>query len=105
MAMLAILVVAAALELGGDAAIRHGLVRPSWAWVVAGTVALIAYGLTVNVYRRVDFGPLMGTYIAVFFVVSLAISMVVFGERPSRALLLGGALIVAGALVIQRGAR
>ena len=103
--MLPALVIAAVLEIGGDAAIRNGLVRASWAWVVAGAAALVAYGLTVNVYRRVDFGPLMGTYIAVFFVVSLAMSVAVFGERPSRALLLGGALIVAGALVIQRSVR
>jgi drug/metabolite transporter (DMT)-like permease len=46
----------------------------------------------------------MGIYIVVFFVVSQAIAWVVFGERPSTTLVLGGALIVAGGLVIQAGA-
>ena len=103
--ILPVLILAAAFEIGGVAAVRHGLVRASWAWLLAGAAALVAYGLTVNVYRRLDFGPLMGTYIAIFFVVSLAISTMLFGERPSAALLAGGFLIVAGAVVIQAGIR
>jgi len=102
---LAILIVAAALEVGGDAAIRHGLTRPSIGGVVAGSVALVAYGLAVNLDRRIDFGRLLGTYIAVFFVVSQLVGVVVFGERPSPTLVAGGVLIVLGGLVIQAGAR
>jgi len=45
----------------------------------------------------------MGLYIAVFFVVSQVLSFVIFDERPGPTLLLGGALIVAGGLVIQSG--
>ena len=45
----------------------------------------------------------MGTYIAVFFVVSQLIGMLAFGERPSARLLVGGALIVAGGIWIQLG--
>jgi drug/metabolite transporter (DMT)-like permease len=36
--------------------------------------------------------------------VSQAIAWAVFGDRPSTTLVLGGALIVAGGLVIQAGA-
>jgi small multidrug resistance family-3 protein len=57
----------------------------------------------VNVNRAVDFGRLMGLYTAVFFVVSQLMSLALFGERPLPSLLLGGALIVAGGLVIQLG--
>ena len=66
---------------------------------------LIVYGLVINTNRLIDFGRLMGLYIAVFFVVSQVLSLVLFGERPSAGLVLGGALVVAGGLVIQFGPR
>jgi small multidrug resistance family-3 protein len=98
---LVILVLAAVLEVGGDAAIRHGFVRSSWAAGLLGAAALVAYGVVINTNRSVDFGRLMGVYIVTFFLVSQAISGLAFGERPSLGLLVGGALIVAGGLVIQ----
>jgi small multidrug resistance family-3 protein len=97
------LTVAAALEIGGDAAIRMGLVQARWLLVVFGGAVLVAYGLVVNLNRTIDFGRLMGVYIAVFFVVSQIISMVAFGERPPLRVYLAGALIVAGGLWIQFG--
>ncbi len=51
----------------------------------------------------INFRRLMSLYIAVFFVVSQLMSAALFGERPSPSLLVGGALIVAGGLVIQLG--
>jgi small multidrug resistance family-3 protein len=99
-----LLVLAAALEVGGDAAIRHGLVRDSWWWLVAGAGALVTYGVVVNANRAVDFGRLMGVYIAVFFVVSQVVAWLAFGQRPSPGLLVGGALIVSGGFVVQLGA-
>jgi small multidrug resistance family-3 protein len=96
-----VLLVAGVLEVGGDAAIRHGLVRQVWPWTVGGAVALVAYGLVVNLNRTIDFGQLMGLYIVAFFVVSQIIAVVALGERPGLGLLVGGALIVAGGLVIQ----
>jgi len=97
---LAFLVVAAALEIGGDAAIRAGLVRSQWQWLAVGIVLLATYGFAVNGTPAVDFGRVLGLYIAVFFVVSQVISAVVFGERPAVGLLAGGALIVMGGVVI-----
>ena len=41
--MLIVLVAAALLEIGGDAAIRTGLLRSGWIWFVAG--AFVAHGL------------------------------------------------------------
>jgi drug/metabolite transporter superfamily protein YnfA len=102
---LATLLTAALLEVGGDAAIRWGLVRSAPAALAAGAVGLAVYGFVVNANRAVDFGRLMGAYIAVFFVVSQAVGVVAFGERPAGTLLVGGALVVAGGLVIQLGAR
>ena len=105
MTMLTTLLLAAVLEMGGDAAIRRGLLRPAWVWLVIGPLMLVAYGFVVNANRAIDFGRLMGLYIALLFVVSQALSIVVFRERPSASLVLGGALIVAGGAVIQLGAK
>jgi drug/metabolite transporter superfamily protein YnfA len=103
--MLITLLLAAVLELGGDAAIRRGLLRPAWPWLVLGSLMLVAYGFMVNATRAIDFGRLMGLYIALFFVVSQALSIAMFRERPSLNLVLGGALIVAGGAVIQLGTK
>src|SRR5262245_66146809 len=98
---LAMLVLAAALEVGGDAAIRRGLVHSARGWVLVGAAALAVYGLIVNGDRAVDFGRLMGVYIVVFFVVSQLVNFALFGQRPDAGLLVGGGLIVAGGIVIQ----
>lgn len=98
------LIAAAFLEVGGDAAIRYGLVRSATAATIAGAVALVAYGFVVNTNRLLEFNRLMGVYIAVFFLVSQAIAVVMFGERPTLPAIAGGALIVTGGLLIQLGA-
>jgi drug/metabolite transporter superfamily protein YnfA len=92
------LLVAAILEVGGDALIRAGL-RGTYAWLAAGAVTLFAYGVTVN-QSPLDFGRLMGAYIAVFFVVSQVIAAAVFHQPPSRSTLAGGVLIVAGGFIL-----
>ena len=99
------LVLAGLLEVGGDAAIRRGLVGSGPHWFVVGAVALVAYGFTVNLNREVEFGRLLGAYIAVFFVMSQVIGVAAFGDRPTVSSILGGVLVVAGAVVIQLGAR
>ncbi len=105
MAPLATLLVAAVLEMGGDAAIRQGLVRSGWEWLVFGCTALIAYGFVVNMDRAVQFGQLMGIYIVVLFVVSQVLSVGFFAERPPPSVILGGLLIVCGGLLVHFGAR
>ena len=94
----AILVLAALLEVGGDALIRMGLRGPGY-WIVAGALTLFAYGVLVNL-SGFDFNRLMGIYIAIFFVVSQAISFIVFKQIPDDRILLGGGFIVAGGLLI-----
>jgi len=101
---LASLIAAALLEVGGDAAIRYGLLRPAAAAIVAGAVALVAYGFVVNTNRLVEFNRLMGVYIAVFYLVSQVIGVTVFGEHPTLPAIAGGALIVTGGLLIQLAA-
>src|SRR5438093_1669152 len=105
MMALVLLLLAATLEIGGDAAIRHGLIRSAWLSLALGAASVVAYGLVVNQNRVIDFGRLMGLYIAVFFVVSQLLAFLWFRETPPPSLLLGGALIVCGGLVIQFAGR
>jgi small multidrug resistance family-3 protein len=96
---LAILIGSAILEVGGDALMRLGLTGAR-GWILAGAAVLTIYGIVVN-QSGLDFGRLMGLYIAVFFVVSQVIAFAIFHQTPSRGTLAGGALIVAGGLVMM----
>ena len=98
-----IMTAAAALEVAGDGSIRMGLRSRRIAPVLLGLAALGLYGITVN---RVpwDFSRLMGTYIAVFAVVSILTGAAVFHESIPVTTWLGLALIVAGGIAIQLGA-
>lgn len=97
--ILFLLIVAAALEVGGDALVRSGLEGRSYL-IAAGGVTLLIYGILVN-KSGLDFNRLMGIYIAVFFVVSQVISFIAFKQVPDDKLLLGGGFIVAGGLVMM----
>jgi len=91
------------LEAAGDAVIRAGLHTPNsamrWLLMAAGAAMLFAYGYTVNAPAW-DFGRLLGIYIVLLFLVAQIVSWLAFGQRPGTALLIGGALIVAGGVVI-----
>src|SRR5262249_49687980 len=101
MLTLGALVVAAVVEVAGDAAIRRGFTGAPRGWIVLGAGLLVAYGVFVNLNRTVDFSRLLGLYIVLFFVVSQLVGRVAFGEQATPGRLLGGALIVTGGAVIQ----
>lgn len=98
-----VLLLASLLEAGGDALVRGGL-RSSEAHkraflFLVGAAVLFAYGWVVN-SPPWDFGRLLGLYVVFFFAMAQLISWLAFGQLPSRSLLIGGALIVSGGLVI-----
>lgn len=99
-----VLFLAAALEAGGDALVRTGMHRNIlWQRVALCAVAamvLLAYGWTVNAPPW-DFGKLIGVYVVFFFVIAQLISWLIFKHTPSVTVLIGGALIIAGGLVIS----
>ena len=102
-ATLLILLLAAVLEAGGDALVRHGLRGPSaqrLVWMAAGGLVLFAYGCAVNTPSW-DFGRLLGVYVVFFFVVAQLISWLIFHQKPSLAVLVGGVFIVIGGIVIS----
>lgn len=98
-----ILLIAATLEAGGDALVRVGLHGENLTLriglFVAGAAVLFGYGLVVN-SAPWDFGKLLGVYVTLFFVVAQIINLLAFGIRPDLPMLVGGALIVSGGLVI-----
>ena len=104
MTAIAILLLAATLEAGGDALMRAGL-HKHMVWQRASLFALaalvlFAYGWTVNAPPW-DFGKLLGIYVVFFFLVAQLISWLVFKQIPSLAIAIGGLPIVAGGLVIS----
>lgn len=103
---LLILFVAAVLEAGGDALVRAGLhgstAGTRAAFMLAGAAVLFFYGYTVNTPPW-DFGRLLGVYVALFFLVAQAISWIAFSQKPTRAILIGGAFIVIGGCIVSRG--
>jgi small multidrug resistance family-3 protein len=98
-----LLLLAACLEVGGDAIVRAGLRTYTGAMQIAiialGGAVLLAYGIFVNI-APADFGRLLGAYVVVFFIVAQIVNLTAFGVRPDAPILAGGALIAAGGLVI-----
>jgi small multidrug resistance family-3 protein len=98
-----LLLIAACLEVGGDAIVRAGLKNHTglaqFALIALGGVVLLAYGFFVNI-APTDFGRLLGAYVVLFFVVAQIVNWVAFGIRPDAAILVGGAFILAGGLTI-----
>ena len=97
-----IFIVAALLEVGGDALIRMGLRGRGIALIMLGCVVLCCYGLIVNTFKW-DFSRLLGVYVAVFAVVSVLWGRLVFKEQVPPSTWLGLIAIVIGGLIIQFG--
>jgi drug/metabolite transporter superfamily protein YnfA len=98
-----LLLVATTLEASGDAIIRVGLntagVPTRIFLMLAGATILFCYGLTLNL-APVDFGRLIGAYVATFFVVAQIINLIVFKTPPSLPIVAGGLFILTGGAII-----
>jgi small multidrug resistance family-3 protein len=93
------LIIAALLEVGGDALVRWGLKGGRILGFILGAVVLFTYGVFVNTPKW-DFGRLLGIYIAIFFVVSQFVSIFVFRETLRLPTLIAGVLIASGGIVL-----
>lgn len=97
------LIVATTLEASGDAMVRIGLRHDSIPLkitaFIAGAVLLFGYGLFVNL-PPVEFGRVVGLYIATLFIVWQIVNFVAFGGLPAMPVLAGGALIVVGGVIV-----
>jgi small multidrug resistance family-3 protein len=99
-----LLVIAAFLEAYGDSCFQSALYRASGMSRVfafaGGAASLVTYGLVVNAPRW-EFGKLLGIYVVLFFCLAQVIARVKFGQTPTLPILIGGALICLGGLVIS----
>jgi len=99
----AVLSLAAFLEVSGDACFQSGLYQATGAargmWFLAGVAVLASYGFFVNLPQW-DFGKLLGVYVVLFFVIAQMVAKIRFHQSPTTPILVGGALIVAGGLVM-----
>lgn len=99
----AFLAVAALLEAGGDAVVRSGLHSPALplriGLILIGGLVLTAYGVVVNAPPW-DFGRLLGMYVTLFFLAAQIINATLFKTPPSLPIIVGGALIIGGGLLM-----
>ena len=97
------LLVATALEVSGDAIVRKALFdHAGWGRIGlagVGGLLLFGYGVSLNL-APVEFGRVVGLYIAMLFVMWQVITAIAFREIPSAPVLAGGSLIVAGGLIV-----
>jgi hypothetical protein len=104
MPVLAFLILATGLEVSGDAIIRKSLFEHAGAARIGlflfGAAFLAGYGTFLNL-APLEFGQVVGLYIATLFVMWQIINFAFFRELPTMPILVGGALIVAGGLIVS----
>jgi small multidrug resistance family-3 protein len=101
-AQVAVMVVAALLEVAGDAIIRKGVRGAGLGLVALGFIVLGSYGVVVN-RIAVDFSKLLGAYVGVFAIVSVLFGRIVFQETIPRSTWLGLVVVLVGSSIIQFG--
>jgi hypothetical protein len=98
-----LLIVCTSFESYGDATVRVGLYDRTGlarvATMAGGGVLLFLYGLFLNL-APLPFERVVGLYIATLFCVWQVVSYINFRTVPGVPILLGGALIVAGGLIV-----
>jgi drug/metabolite transporter superfamily protein YnfA len=97
---LVVMLLAATLEVGGDAAIRSGMRGRGMVLIALGCAALAAYGIGLNLLPG-DFSRLFGAYVAFFAVVSVVVGRVAFREPVTTSTWVGLAFLLVGSAVLQ----
>lgn len=104
MPVVAFLIVATALEVSGDALIRKSLFEHAGlarlGLFLLGAALLAGYGTFLNL-APLEFGQVVGLYIATLFVMWQIITFLFFRAVPTPPILAGGTLIVMGGLVVS----
>src|SRR3954470_24345630 len=97
------LIVATTLEVSGDALVRRTMYEYTGAarigFGIIGGLLLFGYGFFLNL-APVEFGKVVGLYIATLFVVWQIITYITFKTIPSVPVVVGGLLVVIGGLII-----
>ena len=97
------ILIATILEVTGDAIIRTSIYNHTGTarigLILIGAILLLGYGSSINL-APVEFGQVAGLYIATLFVVWQIINFIAFRTVPSVSVLVGGAFIVVGGLIV-----
>jgi hypothetical protein len=97
------LILATTLEAFGDAVVRIGVYNHAGlirlGFFLGGAALLFGYGLMLNL-APLEFGRVVGLYIATLFVVWQVVNFLTFRAPPTLPVLAGGALIIAGGLIV-----
>lgn len=97
------LIIATTLEVSGDALIRISMNKYSGisriGLMLIGGILLFGYGYSLNL-APVEFGKVVGLYIATLFVVWQIGSFIAFRTVPTLGVIVGGVLIISGGLII-----
>ena len=100
--IVALLLAATILEVSGDAVVRTaiynhvGLARLGL--FLAGAALLLGYGTFLNL-APLEFGQVVGMYLATLFVVWQVINFLAFRALPTLPIVLGGSLVIAGGAI------
>ena len=104
MPVLVFLIIATGLEVSVDALIRKsmfeqvGLARLGL--FLVGALLLAGYGTFLNL-APLEFGQVVGLYIATLFVMWQLINFLFFRSVPTLPIIAGGVLIVTGGLIVS----
>lgn len=98
-----LLLVATILEVSGDAVVRTAIYNhvalARLGLFLAGAALLLGYGTFLNL-APLEFGQVVGLYLATLFVVWQVINFVVFRALPTLPIIVGGSLVIAGGAII-----
>ena len=98
-----VLLIATILEVSGDAIVRMAIYQHAGlariGLMLAGATLLFGYGVYINL-APLEFGQVVGLYIATLFVVWQVINAVAFRTAPTVPIMIGGAPIVGGGLLV-----
>jgi hypothetical protein len=103
---LGFLIVATALEVSGDAVVRialynhPGVTAARLGLLLLGAALVFGYATFLNL-APLEFREVVGLYIATLFVVWQAVNFAFFRTLPTPPIMAGGAMIVAGGLIVS----
>ena len=90
-------------EATGDAIVRKSLYNyvgiMRFGFLILGMLLLLGYGVFLNL-APVEFGRVVGLYIATLFVVWQIVNYISFRTLPSIPVIVGGSLIITGGLIV-----
>jgi hypothetical protein len=98
-----LLLIATVLEVSGDAVVRVAIFDHAGhvrlLLFIAGAALLLGYGTFLNL-APLQFGEIVGLYLATLFIVWQVVNFLAFRAVPTLPIMIGGSLVIAGGAII-----